>query len=686
MTQSWKHRNWKSSLVSLVVVGGAIAGTATSAIAQVKGDNTIGTLVNGSLIAPCAAQTCTITGGTPVGANLLHSLEQLNRVNGQTANFLSPDGIQNLLVRITNGQPSNIDGQILVTNNGLNPNLFLMNPGGIIFGPNASLNVPGSFVATTANAIKLENGDIFSSNPAQPLPNQLLRVNPNALFANQLPAPIINRSIAINPVTGERTGLQVNNGRSLLLIGGEVRLEGGRLTAPGGRVELGAIATGSIGLQVTGNNLFLGSANGNLADVRLTNTAQVDVRAGGGGSIAVNAQNLTIADGSSLRAGIAPGQGTVGSQAGDIVINAAGEVLLTGALSLEDRSSILNSVGDRAAPAEGLGGTIQITANVLRVIDGAEISASTFGRGDPGNIFVQANRVYLEGGKVIDPSNPRTSFATSRIESRVEFGAQGTRKTVSVKTTEWLSASGGAYISTSTDGDGAAGTVILEVRNGEIRFDGIGPDGIASGAYSQVLPGAGGRGGDIIVRQPKLLTLTNGAVINTNTRGRQNAGTITIEQAGTIVLDGRSSRGFPSGLLAETNGDGDAGALVILGAGQLIVRNGALATARTSTEGNAGLLFVEAGSVTVEGRGSAIDLDTRSRSGGGNAGLLSINTRQLTLKNGGQVTAKTFGDGFGGFMQLTASDSITIDGEGSRLRFDTSGDGDAIGISIELGN
>lgn len=82
-----------------------------------------------------------IHGGTlsQDGANLFHSFEKLGLDSGQIANFLSNPSIQNILGRVVGGNPSLINGLIQVT--GGNSNLFLMNPAGIIFGGNATLNV-----------------------------------------------------------------------------------------------------------------------------------------------------------------------------------------------------------------------------------------------------------------------------------------------------------------------------------------------------------------------------------------------------------------------------------------------------------------------------------------------------------------------------------------------------------------
>ncbi|NJN74254.1 MAG: CHAT domain-containing protein [Limnothrix sp. RL_2_0] len=90
------------------------------------------------------------------GKNLFHGFEQFNLNSQQLATFLNTPNIENILSKISNGQPSFIDGTIQTLQG--TPNLYFLNPAGIIFGNNAQLNVSGDFVASTATALGFENG------------------------------------------------------------------------------------------------------------------------------------------------------------------------------------------------------------------------------------------------------------------------------------------------------------------------------------------------------------------------------------------------------------------------------------------------------------------------------------------------------------------------------------------------
>ena len=193
------NKNWVSWCWQLGVLGAVVAGAIASgfecaqAQSKIVPDSTLGaessvvqTSSNGSPIE-------IISGGAIRGGNLFHSFLEFNVSLGRGAYFLSPNvDIQNILARVTGSNPSEILGTI-GTYGASNPNLFLINPNGIIFGQNASLDVGGSFVATTANAVLLGNNGIFSA--SEPAKSNLLSVNPSALLFNAISGQgIVNRS------------------------------------------------------------------------------------------------------------------------------------------------------------------------------------------------------------------------------------------------------------------------------------------------------------------------------------------------------------------------------------------------------------------------------------------------------------------------------------------------------------
>ena len=172
-----------------------------------------------------------IQGGTPAGSNLFHSFQQFNLNAQQTATFLATPGIQNILSRVVGGSPSYIDGLIRVT--GSPANLYLMNPSGIVFGANASLNVPAAFTATTANAIGLGCTagacDQWFTAVGAPPPANLTGQPGGLAFLTAAPGAIVNAGT-----------LAVPAGQTLTLAGGTV-INTGTLTAPGGTVSVLAV-------------------------------------------------------------------------------------------------------------------------------------------------------------------------------------------------------------------------------------------------------------------------------------------------------------------------------------------------------------------------------------------------------------------------------------------------------------
>jgi filamentous hemagglutinin family protein len=433
---------WRNLLVT--AVGSACVLTANCTTAQIIPDRT---LPNNSNVTSNGS-TFNITGGTQAGRNLFHSFQQFSVPTGGTASFNNGLDIQNIFSRVTGGSVSNIDGVIKALGTA---NVFFLNPSGIVFGKNASLNIGGSFVATTANAIQFGNLGTFSAS----VPNNpaLLSVNPSALFYNQMTAgaSIQNSSVAsagVAPTGLNSVGLRVPDGKSLLLVGGDIAMDGA-LRAYGGHVELGGLATpGTVGLGVDGNNLSLSfPPQSTRGLVSLNNGANINVSAGGGGSITVNARELTITNGSALIAGIGQGLGNVGAKAGDIMLDATGDIKIDG-----NGSYIANVIQQQAI---GTGGNIILSSNSLFLTNGAQLNAITFGQGNAGNVIINATKDVS-----LADSNTAAVSSVGAVNNNQNNLAVGNGGNIQITTGE-LSLSNGAQLQTVTFGQGNAGNMII---------------------------------------------------------------------------------------------------------------------------------------------------------------------------------------------------------------------------------
>ncbi len=578
----------------------------------------------------------------------------------------------NIFARVTGGNPSQIlgglgtrqqlaDGTFLNTSS----NLFLMNPSGIIFGQGAQLDVGGSFAATTANAIGFGDlGSFSATNPSAP--SELLTINPSVFLFDAITGQ--NQGIVVRSQT---TGLQVPDGRSLLLVGGNVNLDGGKLNAFGGRVELGGLAkAGSIELTISDNDLQLSfPAEVVLADVSLTNASNITTLGDIGGGIAMNAQNISILNNSSLNPGISPGLGEFGAKAGDVNLNATGTVILNTSLIFGAIAGI------------GNGSNINITGQNVNIINAGLVSAS-LGQGDAGNVSIQAkDTIFFKGGLILTNilSGTQAGFpefpgignsGDINLEAKsillsdgaaISTSSLGLGKSGNIRAIarDNLTAKNGSALSTSTSGQGDAGSILIQAEN-QVRFEGIKGD-VRSGVSSQVFTSPNTlnftnprRGGDIRV-ETSMLSIADGAAIDSSTLGRGDAGNIFVQVKESISLENYS---FISSSVSPT-GIGNAGSIIIE-AKQLAVRDGSQILSATFGNGNAGDLTIQKAELVEIDGGSATDTGLFTQVGGkvgspsvGTVGNLTLETNQLVLRNGGQVNATIFGRGTGSDNRLT---------------------------------
>ncbi len=178
---------------------------ATTALGQITPDNTLGKV--SSVVTPNVtvngALGDLIEGGAIRESNLFHSFSDFNVGEFGRVYFDNPAGVANILSRVTGGNVSNILGTLGVLGNA---NLFLINPNGIVFGPNSRLDLGGSFFGSTADSVLFEDGTVFSTK--NPNEKPLLTINiPSGLQYGSNPGSITNQSSLFRVPDGETLGL-----------------------------------------------------------------------------------------------------------------------------------------------------------------------------------------------------------------------------------------------------------------------------------------------------------------------------------------------------------------------------------------------------------------------------------------------------------------------------------------------
>ncbi|MEG3869491.1 two-partner secretion domain-containing protein, partial [Microcoleus sp. Z1_B2] len=596
------------------------------------------------------------------GANLFHSFTQFGLSEAQTANFLTNPNIQNILGRITGGNPSLINGLIQVT--GGNSNLFLMNPAGIIFGPNASLNVPGSFNATTATGIGFGNNQWFSA-----IGNNnwaTLIGTPNSFAFTNLPGgSIINAG-----------NLTVTPGQSLSLIGGTV-VNTGQVNAPSGNIIISA---------VPGNNLVRISQAGNLLSLDIQPTANHTSLPNNWTQPVLSLPELLT------------GQGV--AQATGLTVNPNGEVVLTGNAAVPVTAGTAIASGTLNVSGN-TGGTVNILGDKVGVIAG-NIDASGINGG--GNVLIggdyqglgtvpNASRTFVSsdstinadavsngnGGRVIVWADENTRF-NGNITARGGL-VSGNGGFAEVSGKQWLDFQGLVDLRSTF---GIAGTLLLDPTNITIvegpnnvpagpGFVDSGPPSVINNGRLQAQLNLGNvtistasgntEQGNINVDAPIAWTNNNSLTLNANNNINLNNTTITT-QGGTITLNADSD---------NLNG----GALSIVGS--TIATNGG----NFQGKGQGTLVFgpgINVQNSKINAGSGKIDLNGTGRksTGGNNVGISISGATTLQTTDSGNITFNgTGGNGTDG------NQGISIDGSTVRAGGSVSLTGTGAGTGIE---
>jgi len=249
---------------------------------------------NNSLVAPNGSRV-DITGGHAAGTNLFHSFSDFQVGSGDTANFFG-QGASNILSRVTGSNPSNLFGTVGVDTqlpeaSRSNANLFFLNPNGVVFGPNSSLDLKGSFHVSTADTIRLgtdPGAGLF--NASDPTSDLLTSAPPSAfgfLGGNF-------GTIAMN-----QSELVVSPNQSLIVVGGDISITGdgtnlgsATVQAPGGIIGLVSVASeGEVPISPEAVDLNAFAA---LGTIEITQGALIDTSGNAGGTVVIRGGQLVL--------------------------------------------------------------------------------------------------------------------------------------------------------------------------------------------------------------------------------------------------------------------------------------------------------------------------------------------------------------------------------------------------------
>ena len=594
--------------------------------------------------------------GKKVDANLFHSFSQFNLANGESATFSGPADVARVFARVTGGSASSIDGLLRSTIAGAD--FYLLNPHGVLFGPNAAVDVGGAFAVVTGDHIALSDGSRFNAAPGPA--DAVLTSAPPAAFGF-LPANA-------GPITFQGSNLTAANGATWSLIGGDVQMtnttlntsgvviRGGRLVmdnsrlaatlqTPAHRVDVKVQQS----LTMTFFSAIQADAVGPVASDAVVDIAAPQMALSGFSSITSNATDITrganiritadtldLSDGAHVDAlTFAPGNG------GDIDVIGRN-------VTVRDFGTAITAL----AIADGPGGSVRLNlSGQLFLTEGAQIQTSTFGPARAGNISIIAQNVTATGG----------SSLTTGIIADSSPDATGAAGDVALTVAGHLELAAGARISSDTFSPGAGGGVSISAQSVSILGGGVAAfTAISTETQS---PLGGGPGGMIQLRIDGSLVITGGGQITATTTGSGSGGGIDIA-AGSVFISGAGAILFP-GITARTLNQtvGGHGGDVRLSVGGLldIVAGGKIAV-NTFGTGAGGSADIVAGEISVSGENSQITAATAAALNGGPGGNLILRTPLLRVSDLGKISASTAGPGAGGSLDITAQHILLNNG------------------------
>jgi filamentous hemagglutinin family protein len=596
--------------------------------------------------------------GQQHGRNLFQSFQDFSLNRAESATFSGPNSVNNVISRVTGGKPSNLDGTIRSTIP--NADMYFLNPYGIMFGPNARLDVQGSFHASTADYLRLgENGRFDARNPS----DSLLTLAPIESFGFLTHTPsslsMTDTQLSLLPTT------------IFSLIGGDLNLENTQLAIPSGRFNLTSVAEmGEISASTFATDTE------KQGTIKIVENSIIDVSGLAAGAIAINGGDLLLKN-SFLRANA---YGDFDGLGIDLNLTESVDILQTYVLDNEIFAVTNQNFGGASVTG------INIQTPILSLYRGG-ISTTSFSTGQGGHINIETNQMLLDlGASVATGSIGSGDAGDINITAQQSLSLLG-QNTGHFEVAGFTFVDFPSFITSDAYSIGANGNI--NITTGHLELQG----GYIGSNHDSI----GSSGNDITINANSI-NVTGGGMISTAILDQpiQEGGSLTLNVKETLTVSGKRQGVFtdifnrpvnnPITIIGTgTYGNANAGSFSI-NADTLIIKDEAAVSASTARLGNAGTIDVFARHIHIENNGlltvssGGIQNDTFF-AGGGQGGSLTVQADTITLENGGGITANSFGTGQAGDLSISAN-QLNLINNGNILTSAANATGGNISLNI----
>ncbi len=606
-----------------------------------------------------------ITGGKQLGTSLFHSFDQFSVATGEIAQFrtnqLTPDSsFNNILGRVTGTSPSAIFGAIDSATYYPNASLYLINPYGIVFGPDAILNVGGSVSFSTSNYVRLFDGTSSANFYADPTSDAVTAAGRTSILSS---APLVDFGFVSpaaygflnsTPAAIAVQGSKLSNGQSISLVGGSTGFK---------YINPDAISLTSVQGGVTINGGQLSTRGGEINITSISSIGEVSLR-DSMPTPGMTLNHIAFSEGAKL----------------DVSGNAGGIIRIRGGtLVVENTVLSANTKNNHGAP---VGIDIHITNNIsVSTVDVPALTATTAGSGNAGAIHITSDTMNVTS-KTVD------SLTYAAIDTHTSGSGKAGRVMITTGnlTVSGDAASGGtSFIDSGTSGSnpGPGGDVVIKAH--EIQMQ---DTAITTGNFSALFLDSGGAGtaGSVTIdanrlnmRFSSIITDSNDFVHPVGTSGaitisahdinfdHGSLSTSGYERSGPITITSDRLTTYETQIQAITTAK--AGGEIRITSNVIELKDGSSITSTTNGNGDAGPIFLKATdhlgilNSSHGGRPGGIFNNSSGENGNqGNAGDITIETPLLQMTGGARINSSTATSGHGGNVTLKAN-SLFMSGE-----------------------